>query len=60
MKTFFKDYGELLKANGDFYKKHWKGCLVMSGVAFITPFVGYGVCKVKDKIKEKLSTKDES
>lgn len=30
MKEFWKDYGELLKDTGRFYKKHWKGCLVMN------------------------------
>lgn len=25
MKAFFKDYWDLCKQSGDFYKKHWKG-----------------------------------
>ena len=32
MKTFFKDYGELLKQTGYFYKKHWLGIIVMNVV----------------------------
>lgn len=60
MKTFFKDYKDLLKANGEFCKKHWKGCLVIEGIAFVSPFIVYGACKVKDKVKEKFSTKKEA
>ena len=30
MKEFWKDYVELLKDTGKFYKKHWKGCLVLN------------------------------
>ena len=32
MKEFWKDYGELCKASGRFYKKHWKGCIVLNSV----------------------------
>ena len=32
MKTFFKDYGELLKQTGHFYKKHWLRTIVMNTV----------------------------
>ena len=32
MKEFWKDYGELCKEAGRFYKKHWKGCLVLNAV----------------------------
>lgn len=30
MKDFWKDYRELCKESGRFYKKHWKGCLVLN------------------------------
>lgn len=30
MKQFWKDYGELCKETGRFYKKHWKGCIVLN------------------------------
>ena len=30
MKEFWKDYGELCKETGRFYKKHWKGCIVLN------------------------------
>ena len=32
MKEFWKDYGELCKETGRFYKKHWKGCIVLNAV----------------------------
>ena len=28
MKQFWKDYGELCKETGRFYKKHWKGAIM--------------------------------
>lgn len=32
MKQFWKDYGELCKETGRFYKKHWKGVVVLNAV----------------------------
>lgn len=32
MKQFWKDYGELCKETGRFYKKHWKGVIVLNAV----------------------------
>ena len=32
MKTFFKDFGELFKTTGGFYKKHWLGTIIMNVV----------------------------
>lgn len=32
MKEFWKDYGELCKETGRFYKKHWKGVIVLNAV----------------------------
>lgn len=32
MKNFWKDYGELCKETGRFYKKHWKGVIVLNVV----------------------------
>lgn len=30
MKEFWKDYWELCKISGRFYKKHWKGVIVLN------------------------------
>ena len=32
MKEFWKDYGELCKESGRFYKKHWKGVILLNAV----------------------------
>lgn len=32
MKEFWKDYGELCKETGRFYKKHWKGTILLNAV----------------------------
>ena len=32
MKQFWKDYGELCKETGRFYKKHWKGVILLDAV----------------------------
>ena len=33
MRKYFKDYGELCKQTGVFYKKHWLGIIIMNIVA---------------------------
>lgn len=54
MKTFFKDYMELCKASGDFYKKHTLGTVVFSIAAGIVGFlVSGGGQLIADKISEK-------
>ena len=30
MREFVKDYADLCKDSGKFYKKHWKGCVIMN------------------------------
>lgn len=32
MKNFWKDYGGLCKETGRFYKKHWKGVVIVNAV----------------------------
>ena len=46
MKEFWKDYGELCKEAGRFYKKHWKGCIVLNAVIIGSEFAYF---KYKDK-----------
>lgn len=41
MKQFWKDYGELCKDAGRFYKKHWKGCVVLNLVIIGAEFAYY-------------------
>ena len=40
MKDFWKDYWELCKEKGKFYKKHWKGVVVLNA-AIIAAELGY-------------------
>ena len=47
MKTFVKDYVELCKETGRFYKKHWKGCLLLNA-AIVGAEVAYFYYKGKE------------
>lgn len=38
MKTFFKDYGKVLRTSGEFLKKHWLGTIVMTIVSYLVMF----------------------
>ena len=63
MKTFFKDYGELLKQTGHFYKKHWLGTIVMNIVAGGVTVLMYTPKATKkavvDNIKDKFKKGDK-
>ena len=63
MKTFFKDYGELLKQTGHFYKKHWLGIIVMnvvvSGVMIAVTWPKELKEEVVDNIKDKFKKGDK-
>lgn len=55
MKEFFKDYGELCKETGRFYKKHWFGTIVLNGVCVVvglTPIIVEGYKRKKAREKE--------
>lgn len=54
MKQFWKDYGELCKETGRFYKKHWKGCVLLN-VAIVGAEVAW--FKYKSKQFENLINK---
>ena len=47
MKGFWKDYWELYKESGRFYKKHWKGCLVLNAA-----IIGAELAWLKYKTKQ--------
>lgn len=52
MKTFLKDYVELCKEAGRFYKKHWKGAILFNAAiigaefAWFTKFTGTNMRKI--------------
>ena len=60
MKAFFKDYWELCKQSGDFYKKHWKGTLVLNAVLIGGELIYFHKDEIVDTVKEKLPKRKES
>ena len=54
MKKFFKDYAELFKDSGRFYKEHWKGCIVLNAVIIGAEAAWFFREPIKDTVKEKL------
>ena len=60
MAEFWKDYAELCKESGEFYKKHWKGVIVMNAAIIIAgEMVYFKRNQIKSKLKEKFH-KEES
>ena len=60
MKAFFKDYWDLCKQSGDFYKKHWKGTLVLNAVIIGGELIYFYKDEIIDTVKEKLPKRKES
>ena len=60
MKAFFKDYWDLCKQSGDFYKKHWKGTLVLNVVLIGGKLIYFYKDEIVDAVKEKLPKRKES
>lgn len=61
MKEFVKDYVDLCKESGRFYKKHWKGVLVMNAVVLAGELAYFFREDIKDAIEDKfVKHKDES
>ena len=60
MKKFMKDYAEICKANGKFYKDHWKGMAVAEAAVGVAIFAC--VCRkdIKKAVKGKFDKKKES
>lgn len=53
MREYFKDYGNLCKESGKFYKKHWLGTIILTIITYLLTWLtlgGYGV--IKNKINE--------
>ena len=60
MKAFFKDYWDLCKQSGDFYKKHWKGTLVLNAVIIGGELIYFYKDEIVETVKEKLPKRRES
>ena len=57
MKKFMKDYWELTKMSGKFYKEHWLGCIVMTGVLTGAQYAWFFRDQIKEKLEDKLEEK---
>ena len=53
MRKFWKDYAELCKAAGRFYKKHWLGCILVNVAGVAGEFAWF----YRDVIKDTLISK---
>lgn len=59
MKEFVKDYAALCKESGKFYKKHWKGVVLLNVVIVGAEFAWFFRDRIKDGIKEKFNKGEE-
>ena len=57
MRKFCKDYIELCKESGKFYKEHWKGVIVMNVVVIGAEYAWFFRDQIKETIKDKLEEK---
>ena len=55
MKEFVKDYVDLCKDSGRFYKKHWKGVVLLNAVVIGAELAWY---KYKDSLLFKSCMKE--
>ena len=54
MKEYWKDYAELCKETGRFYKKHWLGVIVMNVVGSAAVLAWFNRESIKDALEEKF------
>ena len=59
MAEFWKDYGKLCKETSKFYKKHWRGVIVMDAVVLGATIAYFGRYQIKNKI-EKIRKEKEN
>lgn len=62
MRKFWKDYAELCKATGRFYKEHWLGCIVLNTAIIAGEFAWIFRDAIKETVKDKFEkeNKEES
>lgn len=65
MKDFFKDYLKICKDCGKFYKRHWKGVIILNIVCFVVTFIPYVIeekmlsKRYEERVKEMDNEKEE-
>lgn len=57
MKTFFKDYGQLFKQTGNFYKRHWLGTIVMNLVVGFVTVLLFWPKWMKEEVVDNIKSK---
>lgn len=60
MKRFWKDYVELCKISGQFYKKHWFGVIILTILVCALEIGWFSRDYIKDIIKSKFNDEEES
>ena len=60
MRTFVKDYVDLCKDSGKFYKKHWKGTILLNAAIVAGEFAWFYKDQIKEIVKEKFHKDEES
>lgn len=59
MKTFWKDYADLCKASGKFYKKHLLGVIIMNAVVIGGELAYFNRYNIKKKLESKFHKDEE-
>lgn len=65
MKDFLKDYLKLCKDSGKFYKRHWKGVIILNIVCIVVMFIPYVIEEkmlskwCEERVKEMDNEKEE-
>lgn len=59
MKTFMKDYAQLCKDTGIFYKKHWKGAILLNAAIVGAEMAWFNKNRIKNSIESKFNKNKE-
>ena len=59
MKTFMKDYAQLCKDTGKFYKKHWKGAILLNAAIVGAEMAWFNKNRIKNSIESKFNKNKE-
>ena len=58
MAEFWKDYRKLCKESGEFYKKHWRGVIVLTAAIIAGEMAYFKRNQIKSKLKENFHKKE--
>ena len=54
-----KDYAQLCKDTGAFYKKHWKGAILLNATIVGAEMVWFNRGRIKNSIESKFNKNEE-